>query len=153
GRRLDLGRLATEADLLCEGRAPLRVGRRRQHMLRRQFPAGAVLRGFKSMSNAEMPAEHLAAKPAFKANNIVALHRSPDRDSRDQRRRCWFALAEATECAMHCRNQAGDLIDSDTMLRDITTDNPRNQDELNLLRGPVLGHVFHISKKNHLGSM
>ena len=45
-----------------------------------QLPADAILRGFKPMSDAEMPAEHLAAISALEANDMVVLHRSPDRD-------------------------------------------------------------------------
>src|SRR6476659_8369899 len=73
------------------------------------------------MSEVQMPAEHLAAVSAFEANDIVALYRSPNRDSRHQRcrRRHGRALDEATERAMHCRNQSRNLINVDTILRDI----------------------------------
>lgn len=111
-------------------------------MIRRQFPAAAVRRRFEPMRHAQMPAQHLAAKPTFEANDMVALHRSLDRDRRLQRDRCRRALAEATERAMHCRNQSRNLIDGDTILRDITTDDLRNQDRINLLRTAVIGHIF-----------
>ena len=76
------------------------------------------------MSDADMPAEHLAEKPTLEANDMVALNRSPDRDSRHQRgrRRRGRALAEATERAMHRRYQTRNLINADTILRDITPD-------------------------------
>jgi hypothetical protein len=67
------------------------------------------------MSDAKMPAEHPAAISAFEADDMVVLHRSPDRDCR--RRRGWRrrrrALAEANERAMHFCNQARELIDAD----------------------------------------
>jgi hypothetical protein len=92
-----------------------------------------------------MPAEHLAAISAFEANDMVALYRSPDRDRRHQRgrRRRRRALDEATERAMHRRNQSRNLINADTILRDITPDDLRNQAEINDLRGAFIGHIFY----------
>jgi len=97
------------------------------------------------MHHAQMPAQHLAAKPAFEADDLLGLHRSPDRDRRLQRsrRRCGRARAEAAERAMHRRNQARNLISTDTILRNITTDDLRNQAEINLLRTAVIGHILH----------
>src|SRR5439155_17470221 len=51
------------------------------------------------------------------------------------------APAKATERAVHRRNQARELIDADSILRDIATDNPRNQAEINRLRGACIGHI------------
>ena len=97
------------------------------------------------MSDAEMPAEHLAAISALEANDAVVLHRSPDRDCRRQRgrRRCRLALDKATERAMHRRNQSRHLINADTILRDITPDDLRNQAKINQLRGAFIGHIFY----------
>jgi hypothetical protein len=128
-RRHDhLPRSATETDPLCHRRTPLRISRRGDRVISRQLPASAIVRGFKPMSDVQMPAEHLAAVSAFEANDIVALYRSPNRDSRHQRcrRRHGRALDEATERAMHCRNQSRNLINVDTILRDITPDDLRN---------------------------
>ena len=76
---------------------------------------------------------------------MVALHRSPDRDCRHQRdwRRRGRALAEATERAMHRRNQSRYLINADTILRDITPDDLRDQAKINHLRGAFIGHIFY----------
>ena len=76
---------------------------------------------------------------------MVALYRSPDRDRRHQRgrRRRRRALAEATERAMHFCNQARELIDADSILRDVATDDPRNQAEINRLRGTFFNHIFY----------
>ena len=92
-----------------------------------------------------MPAEHLAEKPTLEADDMVVLHRSPDRDSRHQRgrRRRGRALAEATERAMHRRYQTCHLINVDTILRDITPDNLRDQAEINHLRGAFICHIFY----------
>jgi hypothetical protein len=97
------------------------------------------------MSDADMPSEHLAEKPALEADDMVVLHRSPDRDSRHQRcrRRRRRALDEATERTMHRRNQSRNLINADTILRDITPDNLRDQAEINHLRGAFIGHIFY----------
>ena len=97
------------------------------------------------MSDADMPAEHLTEKPAVEADDMVVLYRSPDRDSRHQqgRRRRRRALAEATERAMHRRYQSRNLINADTILRDITPDDLRDQAEINHLRGAFIGHIFY----------
>ncbi|HWX86415.1 MAG TPA: hypothetical protein VNZ48_22675, partial [Xanthobacteraceae bacterium] len=70
-------RFATKTDPLCHRRTPLRIGRRGDRVIRWQLPADAIPRGFEAMSGADMPAEHLAQKPAFKADDMVVLHRSP----------------------------------------------------------------------------
>ena len=76
---------------------------------------------------------------------MVVLHRSPDRDCRRRRGRCRRrrALAEANERAMHFCNQARELIDADSILRDVATDDPRNQAEINRLRGTFFNHIFY----------
>ena len=76
-----------------------------------------------------MPAQHQAAKPAFQADDMLVLHRSPDRHRRCQhfrqgRRR---VSPEATERAVYRCNQPRELIDTDTALRDITTDDLGDQ--------------------------
>ena len=43
---------------------------------------------------------------------------------------------------MHRRNQAGNLINGDTILCDITTDDLGNQPGIDLLRTAVIGHIF-----------
>jgi hypothetical protein len=89
------------------------------------------------MSDAEMPAEHPAAISAFETDDMLVLHRSPDRDCRRR-----GALAEATERAMHFCNQARDLIDADSILRDVATDDPHNQAKISRLRG-TFNHIFY----------
>ena len=94
---------SSEADLLCQRRTSLRIGWRDDLVISRQLPAGAICRRFQPMSVAEMPAQHQAAKPAFEADNMLVLHRSPDRNRRRQglgrgHRR---SRAETTERAVH----------------------------------------------------
>jgi hypothetical protein len=93
------------------------------------------------MRHAQMPAQRLAAKPAFEADDMVVLHRSPDRDRRRQRDggRHRRALAKAGKRAMHHRNQSRNLINGDIILRDITPDDLRNQAEINP-RDVFIGH-------------
>jgi hypothetical protein len=99
------------------------------------------------MSGADMPAEHLAQKPAFKADDMVVLHRSPDRNSRHQRRwrRRRRALDEATERAMHRRNQSRHLINTDTIL---PPDDLRDQAKINHLRGAFIGHLSYRGERS-----
>ena len=49
-------------------------------MVSRKFPSGAILLHGQSMACSEMPSEHLTPQTAFQANDIIAMHRSPDRD-------------------------------------------------------------------------
>ena len=44
---------------------------------------------------------------------------------------------------MHRRYQSRELIDADTILRDITPDDLRDQAEINHLRGAIIGHIFY----------
>lgn len=44
---------------------------------------------------------------------------------------------------MHSRYQSRNLINADTILRDITSDDFRNQTEIDHLRGAIIGHVFY----------
>ena len=111
---------ATKTDPLCQRRTPFRIGRRGDWVISWQLPPDAIPRGFEPVSDADMPAEHLAEKPAFETDDMVVLHRSLDRDSRHQRRRRRRALAEATERPMYRRYQSRNLINADTILRDIT---------------------------------
>jgi hypothetical protein len=114
-------------------------------VIRWQFPAGAVIGDFEIMGDPQMPPEHLGVIPALEANDMVALYRSPDRDRRHQRgrRRRRRALAEATERAMHRRYQSRYLINADTISRDITSDDFRNQAEIDHLRSAFIGHIFY----------
>jgi hypothetical protein len=114
-------------------------------VISRQLPATAIVRGFKPMSDVQMPAGHLAAVSAFEANDIVALYRPPNRDSRHQRcrRRHGRALDEATERAMHCRNQSRNLINVDTISAAApgpltATAQPTIAAELNLCHLPMM---------------
>ena len=135
---------SSEADLLCQRRTSLRIGWRDDWVISRQLPAGAICRRFQPMSVAEMPAQHQAAKPAFEADDMLVLHRSPDRNRRRQGfgREHRRVRAETTERAMHRCDKTPDLIDTDTVLPDITTDDLRNQAGIDLLRGTFLGHIF-----------
>ena len=60
-----------------------------------------------------------------------------------KQRRRRRALDEATERAMHRRNQSRHLINTDTILRDITPDDLRDQAKINHLRGAFIGHIFY----------
>ena len=75
---------------------------------------------------------------------MLALHRSPNWHRRRQGfgREHRRVRAETTERAVHRCDQTPDLIDTDTILRDITTDDVRNQAGINLLRSAVIGHIF-----------
>ncbi len=98
------------------------------------------------MRRAEMPAQGPPAKSAFEANDMVGLHRSPDRHRRRQRFRqgCRRVCPEATEGAMHRRDQPRNLIDADTVLRDITCDDLRNHTGEDLLRGAFISHIVNL---------
>src|SRR5712691_8017445 len=131
---------ASEAALLCQCRAPLRVARSRQRMIRRQFPARAIRRGFEPMSDADVPAQHLAAEAAVETDHIVLLHRAPDRN---RRRRRFFRRRGAPETGKrspHFNNEARELIDADLVMLHIVTDNARDETRINLSCRATLCH-------------
>jgi hypothetical protein len=113
-------------------------------VISRQLPAGEICRRFQPMSVAEMPAQHQATKPAFEADNMLVLHRSPDRNRRRQRFRQGRRRVrpEAAERAVYRCDQTPDLIDTDTVLPDITPNNLRNQVGIDFLGTAVVGHIF-----------
>jgi hypothetical protein len=65
--------------------------RARYRMFTRQVPASTILVDAQSMAGIEMPSEHLAAPPAFDANDIIAMDGSPDRH-------CGCSLAPCFGC-------------------------------------------------------
>jgi hypothetical protein len=78
------------------------------------------------MSDAYMPAQRQATMTAIEAHDVVALHRTPDRDYRCPclfRRRCAPQIAEGST---HLSDQPGELIDADLMMPYIATDNSRD---------------------------
>ena len=134
GRRGDsfLAPRASEVVLLCQCRPPRRVARGCQRMIRRQFPAGAIRRGFEPMSDADMPAQHLAAEAAVETDHIVPLHRAPDLNRR--RPRCFRQrdVPETGERSLHFDNEARELIDADLVMLHIAADNARDETRINL---------------------
>ncbi len=109
-------------------------------MIRRQFPARAIRRGFEPMSDANMPAQHLAAEAAVETDHIVLLHRAPDRHRRRppffRRRRA----PETGERSPHFGNEARELIDADLVMLHIVTDNARDETRINLSCRATLCH-------------
>jgi hypothetical protein len=83
----------------------------------RELPAGAIGRRIEPVSDPQMPAQGGRAKSAFQADDMVWLHRSPDRHCRCQFLRCRCGrrriCAEPAQCLMHGCNQSPELIDSD----------------------------------------
>jgi hypothetical protein len=49
-------------------------------MVTRQAPASAILLHGHPVAGGKMPPEHLAAPATFKANDIIVIDGSPDRD-------------------------------------------------------------------------
>ena len=68
------------------------------------------------MGGGDVPAKHVAAPPAFEANDVIAPDRLPNRDGRCPGD-CGFRhrLAEAGERLMDSRNQSRDLISPNLM--------------------------------------
>jgi hypothetical protein len=83
------------------------------------------------MLHSEVAAQGLGAKPAFKTDDMILLHRTPDRDRRCQPcRPRWRRSAETTECLVYGCDQSRDLIASDRAFRNITLDDIRHQSGL-----------------------
>ena len=115
-----------ETDLLGQRRALRRIPRRGQWIIRRQLPAGAVIGDFQAVGNPQMPTEHLRAKPALKANDVILLDRASDRNRRLRRlfRRC--GTPETGERAMHLHDQSCELVGRDLVMPYIATDDLRD---------------------------
>jgi len=75
---------------------------------------------------------------------MLVLHRSPDRNRGRQRFRQGRRRVrpEVAERAVHRCDQTPDLIDTDTVLPDITPNNLRNQVGIDFLGTAVVGHIF-----------
>jgi hypothetical protein len=78
-----------------------RIARRGERVIGRQVPTGAIVRSFEPVFDAQMTAQHLAAKPALKADDMVTLHRSLDRNRRNKSllQRCFSS--ETAEGSLH----------------------------------------------------
>src|ERR1700736_1906225 len=59
-------------------RALCRVARRRHWVIRRQFPAGAIIGNFKTMGESQMASEPPGAISALEADHIILLYRTSD---------------------------------------------------------------------------
>ena len=113
-------------------------------MIRQQVPTCPIIGGFEPMHVTDMPAQHLAAKTAIEAYDVIALYRALDRDGRHQNLWRRQACAEPAKRAMHRQNQVGQLADLHPVMPDITAHDPCNQLGIDFVRGAFLRHMFHI---------
>ena len=98
----------------------------------------------KSMKRRAARSPAAATKPTFETDDMILLHRAPDRDRRRQgfRHGCRRICAEAAEHTVYRSNQARKLIGSDAVFSDIAADDHRHQAGIDLLRGTLVGHIF-----------
>jgi len=68
-----------QAKLFCQTGSALRIAGCGYRMVGAEVPSRPVLLHRQPMASSEMPSEHLAAPPAFEANDMVAMNGSPDR--------------------------------------------------------------------------
>jgi hypothetical protein len=100
-------------------------------VIRRQFPAGAVIGIFEIMGDPQMSAERLRAVPALEANHIVLLHRSPDRHRRfGGLLNWWRATPEIGERLIHLDDQSYELVGPDLVMPDVAADDVRDLIEI-----------------------
>ena len=112
-------------------------------MIGRQFPARPVCGDLEPVPHPEVTPKGQAPKPAFQTDDMILLHRTPDRDRRHQRfRRQRRRSAQSTECLVYGCDQAGELIDGDRVFRNITLDDIRDQAGIDLVRRAFLSHIF-----------
>jgi hypothetical protein len=109
-------------------------------MIHQQFPARAIRRRFKPVSDADMLAQHHAAITALKAHHIVTLHRAPDRYYRDPRLLRPRDTAQTTKRSMYLGDQSRELINADLVMPQIALDNPRDEPRIELTGGVILCH-------------
>src|SRR5271155_3573265 len=119
---------STETKLQCQRGSALRITGRCHWMVTGEVPASTILIYGKSMAGCDMPLEHLASPPAFEADDIIAVNRSPDRDGGSSLTPgfgCRFS--ESRECLMNGRDQGRELFGRDLAVTDIRSDNPRRE--------------------------
>jgi hypothetical protein len=93
-----------ETNFLGYRRAACRIARRDQWIIPRQVPARAVSGDIKAVSDAQMAAENLCAKPALEANHVILLYRASDRYRRPWRLWRRWSASETGKGAMHLDN-------------------------------------------------
>jgi hypothetical protein len=101
-------------------------------VVRRQFPAGAVIGDFETMGDSQMPTEHLRAIPALKADDVIGLYRAANRNCRLRRLCRGRATSEIGESSMHFDNERCKLIGHYLVMPHVAADDRRDLVEINL---------------------
>jgi hypothetical protein len=111
-------------------------------VIRRQFPAGAVIGVFEIMGDPQMSAKRLRTIPALEANHTVLLHRSPDRHRRFAGLLHWWpATPEIGERLMHLDDQPYELVGPNLVMPHVATDDVRDLIEIDPWRRILFGHL------------
>src|SRR5438309_9641541 len=94
-------------------------------MVLRQIPTLEVFANLQSVPHAQMPAQGLAFKATLEADDMIALHRSPDRHRRHSHCFRLDGLSELVDGLLHCDDQRRQLIRCQGMIAEIAGDDFR----------------------------
>jgi hypothetical protein len=94
-------------------------------MVIRQIPTPEIFADLQSVPHADVPAQGLASKAALEADDMIALHRSPDRHRRHSHCFRLDGLSELVDGLLHCDDQRRQLIRCQGMIAEIACDDFR----------------------------
>jgi hypothetical protein len=132
--------LTPETNFLGYRRAACRIARRDQWIIPRQVPARAVSGNIKAVSDAQMAAENLCAKPALEANHVILLHRASDRHRWPRRLLHRWGATETGQCAMHLDDQCREVVGRDLVVSQIAANDLGDLMRIDALRWVFLCH-------------
>ena len=101
------------------------------------------------MLGSQMSAQRYPAHPAFKAHDVVGVHRSPDRHRRNPHFRDRRLLPDTAKRLLHGRDQARELADRDTVMSDVTAHDVGDEMGINVLSvaGEWIASATHVLAK------
>ena len=128
----DRDRSTAETELFCHRRAALGIRGCRQRMIRRQLPARPIRGNIEAVPQPKVAAQGLGAKPTFETDNMILLHRAPDRHRRLRPLLHWRGAPETGQCAMHLNDKCSEPVGRDLVMSHIAADDAHNLIEIDL---------------------
>jgi hypothetical protein len=95
------------------------------------------------MGGSEVPPEHLAPPAAVKANDVIAIHGSPDRNGGGPLNLglgSW--LSEAGDRPMHSRDQGRELVGRDLVSPNISSNDIGSEFSIERCSGRFVSHLW-----------
>ena len=118
---------STQAKLLRQSGALLRIGRGRKRMVAPQTPALPIFIPGQAVAHADMAAERLAPVAAIQADHPILTHRSPHRYRRSQRHLGRIGPFSLSQGSMYGSDQIRKLTCADSMMPKVTSNDFRGK--------------------------